>query len=315
MRKELVFLLLMLIVSCKNDKIKSIDISNINVELEVSRFEVDFYNTKEQDFLNVKKKYPMLFPHDIDSIWVNKIKNKEEQELYKETQKIYQDFSKQKKKLEKLFKYIKYYNSAFKAPKIITLVTNMDSRIIYANDLLFVSLDNFLGENHRFYASFPKYIKQNNTSNHLIVDVATEIINQQVPLNIQRRFIDKMIHEGKKMYLLDVYLPNENDKEKMGCSKDKLTWVNTNEEQIWKYFIDKNLLYSTDSKLSKRFLEPAPFSKFYTNEDSQSPGRVGAYIGWQIVKAFMDNNDVSLQELVKKSSEEILKKSRYKPRK
>ena len=39
----------------------------------------------------------------------------------------------------------------------------------------------------------------------------------------------------------------------MGYSKTKWDWTKENEESIWKYFIDNNLLYSTDIKLEKRF--------------------------------------------------------------
>ncbi len=66
--------------------------------------------------------------------------------------------------------------------------------------------------------------------------------------------------------------------------------------------------------MNKRFLDVAPFSKFYLEEDRQSPGRVGEWIGWQIVRSFMKHNDVSLQALIKSSPEDIFKKSKYKPK-
>ena len=67
--------------------------------------------------------------------------------------------------------------------------------------------------------------------------------------------------------------------------------------------------------MNKRFLEDAPFSKFYISEDKNSPGRIGQWIGMQIVRSFMANNDVSLSDLLIKNEEEIFKKSKYKPRK
>ncbi len=124
-----------------------------------------------------------------------------------------------------------------------------------------------------------------------------------------------MIHEGKKLYLLDLYLPLKSDAVRIGYTKQKYNWAITNEEQVWKYFIENNLLYSTDTKLNKRFLEDAPFSKFYLSEDKNSPGRIGQRIGLQIVRSFMDNNDVSLSDLLIKDGEEIFKNSKYKPRK
>ena len=124
-----------------------------------------------------------------------------------------------------------------------------------------------------------------------------------------------MIHEGKKLYLLDLYLPLKSDVLKIGYTDQKYDWAVTNEEQVWKYFIENNLLFSTDTKLNKRFLEDAPFSKFYLSEDKNSPGRIGQRIGLQIVRSFMQNNKVSMQEMIKMDAKELFEKSKYKPKK
>ena len=75
-------------------------------------------------------------------------------------------------------------------------------------------------------------------------------------------------------------------------------------------------MYSTDSKLPGRFINPAPFSKFYLVEiDNESPGKIGQYMGWQIVKAYMKNNEVSLKELLTTSPEDVFNNSQFKPNK
>lgn len=304
--------------SCSDKNNPKIDVSNIQVDFDVKRFDVDFYNSTQETLPKVKEKYPYLFPEEFsDSLSFAKIKDMQEQELFAETQKIYADFSSIKENLTSLFKHIKYYNLRFKSPDVITILSNIDyeSRVIYADSLLLISLDVYLGKNHKFYVDFPKYIKENNTKEHLVVDVANSIIDVQLPATNTRRFVDKMIFEGKKMYLLDSYLPDISELEKIGYSSEKLDWALANEEEIWKYFIDKKLLFSTDTKLNKRFLENAPFSKFYMGQDNLSPGRIGVWVGWQIVQSFMKHNDVSLQKLMQLSEEEIFQKSKYKPRK
>ena len=130
-----------------------------------------------------------------------------------------------------------------------------------------------------------------------------------------RRFVDKMIYEGKKLALLDSYLPNTMEHQKIGYSVEKMTWAVENEEEVWKYFIENKVLFSSDTELNKRFLEVSPFSKFYRSEDNLSPGRIGAWVGWKIVKSFTNNNDISLLELGMLTEEEIYNKSKYKPKK
>lgn len=304
--------------SCSNKKKNEIDISKINVNFSVKRYDVDFYNATKETLPKVKNKYPYLFPIEFtDSLALARINDEDEQELFVETQKIYKDFSSKETQLKSLFKHVKYYNPKFKSPDIITMLSNIDykSRVIYADSLMLISLDVYLGKNHLFYTDYPKYIKENNTKQHVVVDVANAIIEKQIYPSNKRRFIDKMIYEGKKMYLLDLYLPNVSNQEKIGYSKDKLDWAAYNEEQTWMYFIDRKLLFSTDTKLNQRFLDDAPFSKFYMEQDNLSPGKIGVWLGWQIVKSYMEHNDVSLQELLKLDEDIIFQKSKYKPKK
>ena len=308
----------MTLFSCDFSSEERIDVSAIDIEVSVSRFDIDFYNTVTSTLTATKRRYPLLFPKNVpDSVWVQKQQDADERELFSETQKIYADFSEVKKQLTTLFKHIKYYNPQFKAPKIITLISNIDykSKVIYTKEVLLISLDVYLGKEHPFYDNFPKYIKQNYHKEHIVVDVANAIINTQVSLSTNRTFLGKMIEAGKRLYLLDAYLPGIADEEKIGYEKEKLDWAQRNESQIWKYFIENELLYSTDIKLNKRFIDDAPFSKFYRSEDNLSPGRIGAWFGWQIVRSYMKHNDVSLQRLLKIEAEEIFIKSKYKPKK
>lgn len=318
MRKILFyFLIAFLFLSCDKESKTTIDVSNISVDFSVNRFDVDFYSSTKNNLQALKNKYPLLFPKGVqDSVWINKINNKDEQELFAETQKEYKDIGSLKEQFTSFFKHVKYYNPKFVAPNVITMLTNIDydNRVIYADSLLLVSLDAYLGKNHDFYGSYPQYIKQNNTKGHIIVDVANAIIQKQILVNTERTFLGKMIIEGKKMYLLDAYLPKVSDNEKAGYSQEKFNWAVANEEQIWKYFVEKDLLYSTDPKLDKRFIDLAPFSKFYLEEDSKSPGQIGGWLGWQIVRSYMQNNDVSLRQLLQLDTETIFKKSKYKPR-
>jgi gliding motility-associated lipoprotein GldB len=311
-------MVLCLFFSCSDKKTNQIDVSNISVDFSVKRYDVDFYNATKETLATVKQKYPYLFPNQFtDSLSFSKINDKQEQELFAEVQKLYGDFFSVENQLTSLFKHVKYYNSIFKEPNIVTMLTNIDydSRVIYSDSLMLISLDVYLGKNHEFYGDYPNYIKENNTKEHIVVDAAKVLIDKQVLVSKNRDFVSKMISEGKKMYLLDLYLPSISDKEKIGFSQEKLNWAVSNEEQVWMYFIDKKLLFSTDTKLNKRFLDNAPFSKFYMEQDNLSPGKIGVWIGWQIVRSYMKHNDVSLQELLEINESDLFDKSKYKPKK
>ena len=110
-------------------------------------------------------------------------------------------------------------------------------------------------------------------------------------------------------------MPFEDESIRISYTPNELEWAYANEDMIWSFFIEEDLLFSSDIKLSNRFIAPAPFSKFYLALDNESPGRLGQFIGWQIVRQFMEKNDVSLRKLCTLSGEEIFRKSKYKPTK
>jgi len=318
MRNFVIFLFLMSIISCSNKENSKIDVSDISVKTLVKRFDQKFYTTSPEKLADLKTEFPYLFPQpNPDSVWVNKMQNKDEQELFVETQKVYKDFSEETEQLNILFKHIKYYYPKFKEPKIITLLTNIDynNKVVLADSLLFISLDVFLGKDNGIYQDFPNYIKQNYTKEHLIVSVAKQFANEIVPSTNDHSLIAKMIQEGKKLALIHVFLPDVDQNEIIGYTADQSKWAQKSEVEIWKYFIQKEYLYSTDSQLTKRFIDDAPFSKFFLEVDKDSPGRIGTWFGWRIVDSYLSNNDVKIQEMLKMDNEEIFKESRYKPKK
>ena len=75
-----------------------------------------------------------------------------------------------------------------------------------------------------------------------------------------------------------------------------------------------NLVYSKDPKVAKQLLGEGPFSIYFGNE---IPGNVGLYLGYQIVKSWMEQqseqDQANLKALLQMSAEKIFAESKYKP--
>ncbi len=318
--KKIAFALIALVffISCnKKDKVEEA-IEEVPVVLEVERFDKIFYETPVQDLSKIKKEYPYLFPAgNEDSVWTNKMKNPLLRELHAEVQKQFGDFQSERTELEELFRHIKYYFPQTKLPKVITLISEVDtdSKVIYADSLLLISLDVYLGKDHRFYEGFPEYQRTSFEKSQLLPDVVSDFALRKIPPPRDRTLLSQMIYFGKELYLKDVLIPQVSDADKIGYTPEQITWSQENEGYVWRYFIDENLLYDSDPKLPGRFINPAPFSKFYLEIDNESPGKIGMWIGWQIVRSYMKNNDVSLQQLLQADAKEIFDNSKYKPKK
>ncbi len=313
----LVFVLFLVIISCdKRSKIEK-EIDAIPVDLKVERFDKLFFESKPEDLGKLKQKYPYLFPAGTeDTVWVNKMTNPLWRSLYTEVQNKYANFSTLHSQLEDLIKHIRFYYPNAKTPKVITLISEMDcnSKAIYADSLVLISMELYLGKNHKFYTNeFPNYVKQNFESNQIVPDLVSSFAYRKIAIPKDRTLLAQMIYAGKEMYLKDKLIPNFSDEDKIGYTKEQITWCRENESYMWRYFIDDKLLFDSDPKLANRFINPAPFSKFYLEIDNDSPGRVGAWIGWQIVRAYMENNTIPLQDLLRMDAKELFEKSKYKP--
>ena len=305
------------ILSCEKKNNVENEVTAIPLDLNVTRFDKIFFETPPQDLEKVKKEFPYFFPDGVaNSVWLSKMQGPLWRELYAEVQKKYGDFDPVKKEVESLFKHIKYYFPKTKTPKVITIISEMDykSKAIYADSLVVISLELYLGKNHKFY-QFPNYLKQNFEQRQIAPDLVTSFAERKIQPVVEKDLLSQMIYHGKQLYLKDLLLPDYTDAEKMGYSPEQIAWCQENESYMWRYFIEKEMLYSNDQKLIARFINPAPFSKFYLEIDNESPGQVGTWIGWQMVRSFVLNNDMPLENLLKTNAKEIFVKSKYKPKK
>ena len=306
-----------LILSCSKKSKAESAIAAIPLEIKVERFDKVFFETKPADLEKVKNEFPYFFPAgNDDNVWLSKMQDPLWKEVYTEVQKKYADFKPEKENLENLFKHIKYYFPETKTPKIVTIISEMDynSKVIYADSLVIISLELYLGKNHKFY-QFPNYLKQNFEQKQIAADVVSSFSATKIPPVIDKDLLSQMIYNGKQLYLKDLLLPKYSDAEKMGYTDEQIKWCDENENYMWRYFIEREMLYSNEQKLMSRFINPAPFSKFYLEIDNDSPGRVGAWIGWQIVRSYAKNNEVPIADLLKLNAKELFEKSKYKPKK
>ena len=230
---------------------------------------------------------------------------------------IFEDFSSIESEIISFYQHLKYYNKALKTPRLITVLSDVDYRnkVVVTDSIVLIALDTYLGADHEFYASFYDYIKQNLNKDQIVSDLATAYAEQLIYQPKRATFLEEMIYFGKELYLKDLLIPFKENNEKIGYLPVQYEWAEENEFYIWQYFVEKELLYETDRKLLARFIIPAPFSRFNLELDSESPGRLGQYMGWQIVKSYMENNETPLLQMLQMEANEIFNNAKFKPKK
>ncbi|HLV92840.1 MAG TPA: gliding motility lipoprotein GldB [Aequorivita sp.] len=308
----------LLFFSCADESKLEKEIGGIPIDVEIRRFDKDFAKATPSDLPVLKDEYPAFFPKQYhDSIWVQKLTDTLQKELENEVIKTFPKDEKIEDVLVPLFQHIKYYFPKFEVPLVITTTSDVDYRnkVILTENKLIIGLDSYLGSEHYFYAGIEKYFTKGMKPSQIGPDVAEAYALLYVKPPRKAAFMDQIVYYGKQLYLKDLWLTKTPDAEKIGYTPEEYDWAEENELYMWRYFVENELLYSTDPKLGARFINPAPFSKFYLEIDNESPGMLGRYLGWKIVRAYMENNDVDVQQLMITEADEIFKESKYKPKK
>ena len=305
-------------LSCQNENSKEADIEAMPVKLTFDRFDLKFYNQPPEVIPALKKDYPFLFPKQFsDSVWIKRQQDSLQLLLQDAVIEVYPDIAPLETLVSHLFKHIKYYFPSTKIPRVITLTNNVDYQIktVYSDSLLLISLDTFLGPDHPLYEGIPNYIRKELDQKYIPSQIIEKFSGFVIPPTEDRTFLAQLLYEGKKLFLQDLLLPHESDAIKIAYTEEELALVEENEVYIWQFFIEKQILYKTNQEWVERFLDPAPFSKFYLQLDNESPGRIGRWIGWQIVRSFRKNHpETSLEELIKMPAQQLFNKSKYKPK-
>lgn len=318
--KNIFYLLIcsLLLFACKKETAVSNEILETPIKVSINRFDQEFMQITPENINTLKQKYPYLLNSATpDSIWLNEKNDTLFQELFKETQAKFANLSTLESDLSLLFKHIKHYFPKENPGKVVTVLSKVDitNRAIYTDSISLISLDTYLGKDHKFYVDFDGYILNDFEPNKISVDLAESFASQKIAPPQDRLFLSSMIYWGKILYFKEKLLPNTDPSLLMNYTNEQLKWAEENEAQVWKHFVESKYLYDNNPKLVARFIQRAPFSKFYLALDQESPGSIGVYMGWQIVRAYMKNNNVTLQELALKDAKTIFEQSKYKPKK
>lgn len=310
------------VISCGSKDRWDVKLPEEKLDLKFTDISKDFFDVKNP-LIEVQTQYPFFFdPNTEGPIWEKQRRDTVELAIYDSVNKVFAKPAYQEE-LASLFAHYKYYFPNEIIPHVYTYSSGMQNiyePILYGRKegMLFIALDGFLGNKSALYGRervFP-YLAKNMTPNHIAAGTVQAIGREIIPFNPrQQTFVDLMVNEGKSLILADALIPKTADYLKIGYTEDELNWALANEGHIWNYFVEQNLVFETDRSLKERFLQPAPFSKFLNEIETESPGRIGAFIGWQICREFLDRNkDLTLEQFILTDTQTIFKESKYKPK-
>ena len=229
-------------------------------------------------------------------------------------QSMFADISKLQKSLNIGFSRLHYLYPEWEIPTVYLFVSGFNSSVMYYENIMGVGVDMYLGSDYPYYNQVVyNYQKQTMRKECVAGDLLNMYIAYQIPYNSKyNRLLEHMIFRGKQMFLLSQLLPDEPAWEIIGYSKEQWDWCKKYEQAIWNRIMEKRDLFKTESMVRVSYMNDGPFTAEISQE---SPGRLGIWVGWQIVDSYMRNNEnVSIKQLIEEGdAQKILEQSFYKP--
>lgn len=346
MRFTISSVFLLVLLSCNNSNNKP-DVSNINVDVKIERFDKDFFSMDTthltQSLNELSKKYPAFLP--LYSEYLSPINPmvKQQGKTYEEAvrlfyrtikpladavEKKYSNLDKVRSGLERSFKYIKHYYPSFKVPAVVASIESFnpdDPQEVYGaifyNDTLIISLQMFLGKDFNGYdpVQYPDYLRRRFNEEYIVPNSIRAIANDIYPDSSESAsLIEQMVERGKQWYLLNKFLPDAPDSLITGFSKSQTEFVEKNEGNIWNQFLkDTPDPYTLDQERLKNYLGEAPFTQDMPHDlqGNGTPGNIGQWMGWRIVQKFAEKNpEMHVQEILATPAKKIFQEAGYRPK-
>ncbi len=324
------------IFSCRNSD-NTPDVESVKVEMVTQRFEKDFFTLDTTQLIpNLDKliaRYPSFgenffttilntdpkWPADTTAAYIQSFMSAY-RNVYDSSQKMFSDFSPYEKQVKKSLQYLQYYFPKYPAPKkIITYIGPLDGYgDILDTDAFIVGLHHHLGSDFSMYKTemvrtiYPDYISARFTPDYIAINCMKNVVQDMYPEKIEdKTLVIQMVEKGKRLYLLQKLVPFAKDHQLIGYTEKQWNESLQREAVIWDLFVQNNFLQSIDNNVIKNYIGESPKT---TELGEASPGNIGSFCGWQVVKKYMNSfPETSLSGLMSTDPEIIFQKAKYKP--
>lgn len=310
------------LLQCTEEQ-SDIDLSTVKTETELKRFDLAFFQSDSTNMPaeidRLQQDFPEFFSAGTNlKFWKAQRTDPKQIDLYQKIQKVFTDSNALEENLNFSMKHYYYHFPKAEKLKFYGYVSNLDFDypILFADSINFIAMDMYLGPQQPFYNSLPKYLAFYRQPTFMIRDAIAAVVEREVVRDPKKQtLLDDMVYHGRKLYILKKLMPQKEETVILKYTPKQLAFSEENERSIWSYFIEHQHLFDTSTDLKRRFIEVAPFSKFRTEFDNETPGMIGRWLGLQIVEAYMEARpEVSLPQLAQETDARmILKESGYKP--
>jgi hypothetical protein len=320
-----------------NNKSNLPDVSDIKIDLKLERFEKGFFRIDSNNILSglvkVHSEFPEFYldfmqnilgvsgnPNDTATTVVTKNILRSYASFAADLEKKFSNTITLEDDLKKDFQFVKYYFPDYKVPVLVTYIGPLDAPgVALTRNRLAIGLQQYAGKNFPGYQTnevqqmYPAYISRRFDAEYIPANCIKAVADDLFPDKSNGKpLVEQMIEKGKQWWLLDKLMPTTPDSLKTGYTQKQLEWCKNNEGLIWNYFVTNESLESIEPDMIQNYIGESPTTQ---GMPQSSPGNIGQWVGWQIVKKFAtENASLKPAEIMNTPARKILIEAKYKPK-
>ena len=322
--------------SC-NNKGNDPDVSAIKVDIKLERFEKSFFAIDTNNIVQGLTKthsefhdfYPDFMqnilgvsgnPGDTTTLSVTKNILRSYSSFAIDLEKKFSNTTPLENELKHDFQFVKYYFPDYRIPVLVTFIGPLDAPgVALTRNRIAIGLQQYAGKDFQGYQSnevqqmYPAYISRRFDPVYIPANCIKAVGDDLFPdKGTGKPLVEQMIEKGKQWWLLDKLMPTTADSLKTGYTQRQLKWCKENEGLIWNYFVTSENLETIEPDVIQNYIGESPTTQ---GMPQASPGNIGQWVGWQIVKKFViENSSLNPREIMNTPARKILTDAKYKPK-
>jgi hypothetical protein len=261
------------------------------------------------------------YPHDsmlVNDVW-NIAISPFNDTLRMDVKKEFQDLSWLQGDLQNFFDHARHFYPEIPNPMVYTLTAGYGVDMEVKDSVIVLGLEYFLSDSSHFIPRdpvsgvvIPAYIRKRLKKRFLLPSIAMVVADRYCQTDLlDNTMLGEMLKWGRIYYFMERTMPCMPDSLIAGYSEKEMDEVNTNLKTIWAHYSEKKLFFNTDLFLIRKYCDERPN---VLEIGDNCPGRIGRWLGWQIVRSWADNKKMPLQKVMaEKDARKIFNESGFRP--
>jgi hypothetical protein len=208
------------------------------------------------------------------------------------------------------FKHLKYHLPDGKQPEdIVFMNSTLKSSVFCTEREIGIGLERYLGPQNSLIRQLDgrfwyRWVKEGMKREYLERDVLSGWIETHIVEEPKGNLAEKIVQWGKILYLTKAAFPDMEDHLILRYSFEGWEWALKNERMFWEYLVSQKFLFDTNDLNVMNMINPGPTTSGLPEKGA--PDRMGQFIGYRMVKNYVEESQLDLNVLVEVPYNDIL---------